>query len=142
PKCRFVYLMLATALGREEMVTIFGSDLLGDPEQIDGFRDLVDIDRKPFECVGTREESIEALSELAASSNWAGSVVVQALGPALGDLGALGGGPSTATARSVASARRSPQQVLQTVRAATERIAERTAGATAEAVPRSRIRSA
>jgi len=69
PKCRFVYLMLATALGREEMVTIFGSDLLGDPEQIDGFRDLVDVDRKPFECVGTREESIEAFSELAASSN-------------------------------------------------------------------------
>ena len=83
PKCRFVYLMLATALGREELVGIFGSDLLGDPEQIDGFRDLFEIDRKPFECVGTRDESIEALSELAGSSHWAGSVVVEALKPHL-----------------------------------------------------------
>jgi UDP-N-acetyl-alpha-D-muramoyl-L-alanyl-L-glutamate epimerase len=128
PKCRFVYLMLATALGREEMVTVFGSDLLGDPGQIDGFRDLFDVDRKPFECVGTREESIEALSELAASSSWAGSVVVQALAPVAG---------------SRTTARRSPQQVLQTVLAATERItAQASAGPALSVRPASRIRSA
>ncbi len=139
PKCRFVYLMLATALGREEMVAIFGSDLLGDPEQIEGFRDLFDVDRKPFECVGTREESVEALSELAASSSWAGSVVVRALAPVVG-------------ARSQASARRSPRQVLETVRAAAERIAVRAAaealttqaeaGSALSGRPVSRIRSA
>jgi hypothetical protein len=120
--------MLATALGREEMVTVFGSDLLGDPGQIDGFRDLFDVDRKPFECVGTREESIEALSELAASSSWAGSVVVQALAPVAG---------------SRTTARRSPQQVLQTVLAATERItAQASAGPALSVRPASRIRSA
>jgi hypothetical protein len=106
PKCRFVFLMLATALDRKEMVGIFGSDLLGDPEQIDGFRDLFEIDRKPFECVGTRDESIEALSELAAGSEWAESAVVKALAPTTVP------GP----------ARRSPRQVLQTVRAAAESI--------------------
>ena len=80
PKCRFVYLMLATALDREQMAGIFGRDLLGEPEQVDGFRDLLEIARKPFECVGTRRESIEALSELKESPVWAGSVVLEELG--------------------------------------------------------------
>jgi hypothetical protein len=124
PKCRFVYLMLATALDREEMVGIFGSDLLGDPEQVDGFRDLLEIDRKPFECVGTRDESIEALSELAAGSDWAESAVVKALAPTIasGSLGSLGSLRSPGSPGSPGSARRSPQQVLQTVRAAAEAI--------------------
>ncbi len=117
PKCRFVYLMLATALGRKEMVGIFGSDLLGDPEQADGFCQLLDLDRKPFECVGTRSESIEALSELAASAEWAESVVVGAMKRSLGP-----GDASSAVSRARAPQRRSPQQVLQTVRAAAESI--------------------
>ena len=123
--------MLSTALDRKEMVGIFGSDLLGDPEQVDGFRDLLEIDRKPFECVGTRDESIEALSELAARSEWAASAVVKALAPtnAPGALGPPG-------ARVPGSARRSPQQVLPTVRAAAEAISG--TGATASG----RIRSA
>ena len=79
PKCRFVYVMLATALGRDEMVGIFGTDLLGDPAQVDGFRDLLEVDRKPFECVGTRHESIEAFSELASSAPWSDAPVVEAL---------------------------------------------------------------
>ena len=76
PKCRFVYLTLATSMNREEIVAIFGSDLLGSAEQVDGFRDLFDMERKPFECVGTRSESIAAFKELLVSPVWSSSVVV------------------------------------------------------------------
>jgi UDP-N-acetyl-alpha-D-muramoyl-L-alanyl-L-glutamate epimerase len=77
PKCRFVYLTLATSMSRDELVAIFGADLLGSAEQVDGFRDLFDSDRKPFECVGTRSESIAAFEELFSSPVWSGSVVVE-----------------------------------------------------------------
>jgi hypothetical protein len=139
-KCRFVYLMLSTALGRDQMVGIFGSDLLGDPEQVGGFRDLLEIDSKPFECVGTRGESIEALAELAGSSDWAGSVVVEELSPqlALED-------PTPVVTRARRSERRTTEQVLETVKVAAESIAgpasSRTPSGTSRMV-RSRIRSA
>ena len=56
-KCLYVYIMLAAFIGDEELIGIFGSDMLDD-EQFDGlFNGLVyaDLD-KPFECVGTRAE--------------------------------------------------------------------------------------
>jgi UDP-N-acetyl-alpha-D-muramoyl-L-alanyl-L-glutamate epimerase len=77
PKCRFVYLTLATSMSRDELVGIFGADLLGSADQVDGFRDLFDTERKPFECVGTRSESIAAFEELFSSPVWSRSVVVE-----------------------------------------------------------------
>jgi UDP-N-acetyl-alpha-D-muramoyl-L-alanyl-L-glutamate epimerase len=111
PKCRFVYLMLATSLPRADLVAIFGADLLGQPGQLNGFRDLLEEDRKPFECVGTRSESISAIEELAVSAQWADSPVVQELSRNLPD------------SRSTAPDRRSPQQVRQAVLDAARSIA-------------------
>jgi len=63
PKCLFVYIMLAPFLEREELIDIFGKDLLADSELKVYYRQLVGLEKtKPFECVGTRDEVREAVS--------------------------------------------------------------------------------
>jgi len=62
PKCLFVYIMLALFLSEEEMVEIFGNNLLNDLELEKYYRELTGLDKtKPFECVGTRDEVREAV---------------------------------------------------------------------------------
>lgn len=85
PKCRFVFLALAPFLSREALVGIFGRDLLDDPAQTPGVRELLGIDAgKPFECVGEVDESRAALRVLAADPAWSGDSVVAALATAVG----------------------------------------------------------
>ena len=61
-KCLFVYIILAPFLPEEEMIDIFGSNLLNDLELEKYYRELTGIDKtKPFECVGTRDEVKEAI---------------------------------------------------------------------------------
>ncbi len=56
-KCLFVDLMMRAYLPKEEVIAIFGRDMLEDPEMADIFAQLSGIsDNKPFECVGTRDE--------------------------------------------------------------------------------------
>jgi hypothetical protein len=81
PKCRFVYLSLATVMAPADLVAIFGTDLLADPDQVEGFRDLFEEGRKPFECVGTRAESLLAIAVLGRRPQWAAHPVVAALAP-------------------------------------------------------------
>jgi hypothetical protein len=113
PKCRFVYLTLATSMGREELIGIFGTDLLGSADQVDGFRDLFDTERKPFECVGTRSESIAAFEELFRSPVWARSVVVEQMKSFLPEGRAVEPGSGSG----------SGEDVLQAVRRAADAIA-------------------
>jgi hypothetical protein len=81
PKCRFVALALAPFLDRDRIVSIMGSDLLGDPTQLPGFAALLGIEAdKPLECVGEVEESRVAMRLLAASEGWRDAAVVRALG--------------------------------------------------------------
>jgi hypothetical protein len=91
PKCRFVFLSLAVSLPPEQLVAIFGRNLLDDPEQIAGFEDLLEPDRKPFECVGTRQESAAALAWIAGQPGWSGAAVVRSLAPRAGDLARAAG---------------------------------------------------
>ncbi|MFC8620001.1 hypothetical protein ACFT9M_26810 [Micromonospora purpureochromogenes] len=80
PKCRFVFLAMAPFMPRERVVRIFGGDLLADPAQIPGYRELLGVDgHKPFECVGEVEESVVALSLLAEQEQWREAPVVRAL---------------------------------------------------------------
>ncbi|MEV5447327.1 RDD family protein, partial [Streptomyces sp. NPDC052644] len=80
PKCRFVFLAMAPFMPRERVVGIFGGDLLADETQIPGYRELLGVDgHKPFECVGEVEESVVALSLLAAQDQWRDAPVVRAL---------------------------------------------------------------
>jgi hypothetical protein len=79
PKCRFVALMLAPFLGREEVAAIIGTDLFADPAQVPGFADLMSPEDKPFECVGERRESAAAMRLLSSRPEWRDTAVVAAL---------------------------------------------------------------
>ena len=61
-KCLFVYTALYPFLEREQMLAIFGSDLFAWEGAGEGLRALLGLDaHKPFECVGTREETLAAI---------------------------------------------------------------------------------
>ncbi len=84
PKCRFAALSLAMFLSPAEVVQIMGSDLLDNPAQEEGLRELCTLGRdKPFECVGESGESRAALAELAKRPEWRDKVLVQKLAPEL-----------------------------------------------------------
>ena len=117
PKCRFVYLTLATSLDPGQLTRIFGEDLLQRRDQVDGFRDLLEEDRKPFECVGTRSESIEAFARLARSDRWSEALVVSKLRPLVESIRA----GSVGTEGSLL--RRGPAEVLRLIRERAESIA-------------------
>ena len=71
---------------------IFGRDLLDDPAQEEGFREVLGMGAdKPFECVGEVDEARAALRALAADPAWAGDALVARLAPAAGgpDAGAV-----------------------------------------------------
>lgn len=56
-KCLFVYIMLSPFLNDDELINIFGEDLLNKEDLKETFKDLIGItDNKPFDCVGTYEE--------------------------------------------------------------------------------------
>lgn len=56
-KCLFVYILLSAYLDDEQLIHIFGVDMLNDESLMDLFKQLSGlVDDKPFECVGTRDE--------------------------------------------------------------------------------------
>jgi UDP-N-acetyl-alpha-D-muramoyl-L-alanyl-L-glutamate epimerase len=80
PKCRFVFLALAPFSTPEHLREIFGSDLLDDERQLDGFALLTATGgHKPFECVGEEQESLAAIRLLAHDERWSGHAVVRRL---------------------------------------------------------------
>lgn len=82
PKCRFVYLALAPFMKKDRLVSIFGTDMLNDAAQTQGFAELSGVSAyKPFECVGEVEESAAALKALSTMPEWQDDVVVKALVP-------------------------------------------------------------
>ncbi len=61
-KCAFVALLLSAYLDDETIARIFRSDVMNQDHLIPHFDALLGkVEFKPFECVGTRSESIEAL---------------------------------------------------------------------------------
>ncbi|MFA6280324.1 MAG: hypothetical protein WC612_05990 [Bdellovibrionales bacterium] len=84
PKCRFVFLALANFMDKERLLGIFGANMLDDETQTDGFAALCGHDaHKPFECVGTVQESALLLAFLAQQDSWKNDSVVRALAPRL-----------------------------------------------------------
>ena len=62
PKCLFAYLILCPYLAEEELLRIFGKNLLEEPKLLPVLKSLVGRgEHKPFECVGTYKESRRAL---------------------------------------------------------------------------------
>jgi UDP-N-acetyl-alpha-D-muramoyl-L-alanyl-L-glutamate epimerase len=84
PKCRFVFLALAPFVAKRELIAIFGRNLLGEPEQLEGFRALCGLGLfKPFECVGETFESAAVIAHLARQKDWQSEPVVRELAAAL-----------------------------------------------------------
>lgn len=82
PKCGFAFLMLSSFLKREEVIAIFGENLLAKAEMIPLYKDMLGLGKaKPFECVGTFRESQLALR--LASTEFAADIVVTRLLPKL-----------------------------------------------------------
>lgn len=63
PKCLFVYIMLLPFVDVNDLIGIFGKDMLDDISLSDTFSGLIGLSEvKPFECVGTIEEVNYALN--------------------------------------------------------------------------------
>ena len=79
-KCAFVFLMLAPFVAKKKLVTLFGKNLLADETLVSLYRDILGFgNMKPFDCVGTFEESQAALA--LAAKEWKGDVVVKTFLP-------------------------------------------------------------
>lgn len=80
PKCRFVYLILAPWMAPGRLRDVLGCDLLAEPSQLEGFRELLGVSgHKPFECVGEVAECRAALHALAADERWSSHPLVEQL---------------------------------------------------------------
>lgn len=78
PKCRFTFLALAPFMKKNELVAVFGGNLLDDKIQIPGFEELAGIrDHKPFECVGEIDETLAAFAMLAENPLWKDDLLVK-----------------------------------------------------------------
>jgi UDP-N-acetylmuramoylalanine--D-glutamate ligase len=62
-KCAFVFAQLAAFLPKKEVVEMFGKNLFADEKLLPMYRDLLGLGKlKPFDCVGTFEETNTAIS--------------------------------------------------------------------------------
>lgn len=80
PKCAFVFLMLAPFINKKELINIFHKNLLAESSLIPLFEDLLGFGKlKPFDCVGTFEESRAAL--FLASKRFKNEIVIKTFLP-------------------------------------------------------------
>lgn len=80
PKCRFVFVTLATFTEPSKLIHIFGKNLLDDSGQKQDFAELAGLSgHKPFECVGEVEETRVAMLALLEREEWKSTAVLSAL---------------------------------------------------------------
>lgn len=78
PKCLFVFIILAAFVKREDLLKIFGSNLLDKKELSALWEETLGIANiKPFECVGTFEESQLAMQIISEKSEWQNDFLVK-----------------------------------------------------------------
>lgn len=76
PKCAFVFLMFSPFISKKELINIFKKNLFAENSLIPLFRDLLGFGKlKPFDCVGTFEESQAAL--FLASKKFKNEIVIK-----------------------------------------------------------------
>ena len=78
PKCAFIFLALSAFLPKEEVVKIFGKNLFADEKLQPLFLSLVGKHKfKPFECVGTLEESMVAFVLASKSGEYSNDFIMK-----------------------------------------------------------------
>lgn len=78
PKCAFVYLCMAPFLDKEKLVRIFGQDLLDKADLAHLFAEILGLEKyKPFECVGTPEESLAAIYMTSLKMDYSESLLIK-----------------------------------------------------------------
>ncbi len=84
PKCLFTYLMLAPHMDKDRLVSIFRRDLLDNPDNETGYRELTGLaGQKPWECVGEIREAAAVLNRLRRLDDWKDTAIVKTLSPDL-----------------------------------------------------------
>ncbi|MCX6713587.1 MAG: UDP-N-acetylmuramoyl-L-alanine--D-glutamate ligase, partial [Candidatus Vogelbacteria bacterium] len=82
PKCAFMFVLLGAFLTKDEVIEIFGKNMLEDESLLSLFRDLLGLGTmKPFDCVGTFDEMQVAFELL--SKKFADAIIVKKLSPEL-----------------------------------------------------------
>jgi len=80
PKCAFVFAILAANLSRETVAEIFNKNLMEDPKLISLYKDLIGKGTmKPFECVGTFDESLEAFRIIKNRGEFNNSIIMKTI---------------------------------------------------------------
>ena len=78
PKCLFVFICFAAFLSKEEVLAIFGKNLLEEEKLIPLFEELIGVRNfKPFECVGTKEEVKKALEKILEKGKFDEAVLIK-----------------------------------------------------------------
>ncbi|WP_404402686.1 hypothetical protein [Pelagibacterium halotolerans] len=84
PKCHFVFLIFAPQMNRTRLETIFGQNVLDNPDNIPAYRELTGLSgHKPWECVGEILEAAACLWAIAVHPDWRETSVVKTLKPDL-----------------------------------------------------------
>jgi UDP-N-acetyl-alpha-D-muramoyl-L-alanyl-L-glutamate epimerase len=84
PKCAFVFLMLAAYLPKKQLISIFQKNLFADAKLLPTYKELLALEGiKPFECVGTPEESLAAFEEVLKKGEYATDFVIQSIAPSV-----------------------------------------------------------
>lgn len=80
PKCAFIFLLLSAFLSKNEVVGIFHQNLLANERLLPIYKELLGLEGfKPFECVGTPEESLFAFVRVVHRGEFKNDVVVRLL---------------------------------------------------------------
>ena len=78
PKCAFVFALYAAFLPRQTLINTFGNDLFSDPSLLPLYKQLLGVEGfKPFECVGTPEETAAAFLLAHKRGEWEGTPVME-----------------------------------------------------------------
>jgi len=78
PKCAFVFIGLSAFIDETEVISIFGKNMLENEKNLDAFKMLLGaVGNKPFECVGTSEETKTAFLLAKDRGNFLDSVIMK-----------------------------------------------------------------
>ncbi len=78
PKCAFAFSLFAAFLPKADLVQIFGKNLFADASLMPLFKELLGLEGfKPFECVGTPEETAAAFILARRRDDWDDDVIMK-----------------------------------------------------------------